>query len=197
MITVNRRAALLAPLPLLVSGPPALAQTAPASDVAAASNYISRVLTIGALSTRHSTLALQRGTDPLVRGFAQLELDEQKAVASVLAATGGTDEKTELSTDQQAILDHLAGTANGELFDLSYVESQISLHNELLAAHQTMSGQRDPSVSAITARIAAQATASHIAALNLIQQLIGARHIQQVDQMQDQPVPGTPEPSVK
>lgn len=193
MPTLTRRAALLAPIPLLLSGRVVVAQTAPASDVAASSNYLSNVLRVGSLSTRHSELALKRGTDPLVRSFAQMEIDEQQAITSVLAATGADRKSPLLLPAQQNVLDQLAAMENGEAFDLSYVENQIAVHDELLAVHLTMAGEREPSVSAITARLSQQVVASHIATLNLIQQLMGARHIQQVDEMQDQPVPAIEE----
>jgi len=192
MHLTRRTLALAAPLlPMLaIAITAARAQTAPASDRAGASNYLAETLTLGSLARQHSELALTRARAPIVKAFAEREIAEQQTLAAVLAATRESTQSSELKPQQQDLLDRLAATPDGEEFDLAYIETQIAIHNDLLATQRTISGDRDPSVEVIAARLTAEAAASHIATLNLIQQILGAEHIQELDQIQDQPQPG-------
>jgi putative membrane protein len=77
-----------------------------------------------------SRLALERSRNPNVRNFAQLEINEQTAVAAALGATpGGVQPRP----DQMAIVQQLQSMAPGRQFDRAYVEGQIAGHEELLA----------------------------------------------------------------
>jgi len=191
MQLIRRTLTFAAPLlPALALGVVASrAQTPPASDRAGASNYLVQTLALGSLAKRHSELAVARAREPLVKAFAEREIAEQLAVASVLAVTRESTKTATLDPKHQDLLDRLAATPDGEEFDLTYIETQITIHNDLLAAQQTLSGDRDPSAEAITARLVEQVATSHIATLNLIQQLVASEHIQELEQMKDQPVP--------
>jgi putative membrane protein len=77
-----------------------------------------------------SRLALERSRNPSVRNFAQLEINEQTAVAAALGATpGGVQPRP----DQMAIIQQLQSMGPGRQFDRAYVEGQIAGHEELLA----------------------------------------------------------------
>ncbi len=159
----------------------AVAQTQPASS-AGISNYVPETLSAGMVALRTSEIAVQKATHPNVKQFAELEIAEQKTIASVLAATPAGKNAPELKPQQQQAIDQLNGMQAGTDFDNAYVEAQIKGHNELLEIQHTLSGERQPSIEAVTARISEQAVASHIAMLNLIQQLTGAQHIENIQQ---------------
>src|SRR4029079_10595173 len=84
-MTVHTRRAALAALataaaatPLLVATHAALPQTAPAAptDPQAYKDYVEKTLTIAALSTQASQIAVDKATDEMVKEFAGLELAE-------------------------------------------------------------------------------------------------------------------------
>jgi putative membrane protein len=186
---LDRRTALLglaavgAAVPVLVV--PAVAQTQPASSVAGADNYVKQTLTVGTVALKTSEIAVQKATDPNVKRFAELEVAEQQTIASVLSATPAGQQPPELPPERQKMIDDLNGIAAGPDFDQAYLQGQIDGHNELLQIQQTLSGEREASVEAVTARLAEQAVASHLAMLNLIQQMLGAENIQNIQQGQN------------
>jgi putative membrane protein len=186
---INRRTALLglatagAVVPLLAV--PAHAQTQPASSIAGANNYVQQTLLVGTVAMKTSEIAVQKATDPNVKKFAELEVAEQKTIASVLSATPGGKQPPELPPDRQKMIDDLNSMQQGPDFDQAYLQGQIEGHNELLKIQQTMSGEKEASVEAVTARLAEQGVASHLAMLNLIQQMLGAENIQNIQQGQN------------
>lgn len=190
MTDVTRRSALiigtgLALVPL-VPVTRALAQT-PTDVQFGHDGYVMSTLQGGAVSMAMSEMALERAGNREVREFAELEIAEQRTIAGVLAATGvpglGSESNTarEMTPGQRAIVDRITAAEAGDAFDLAYIEGQIALHNDLLQVQQMMTGEQDPSVEAITARLTAQAIHSHIAMLNFIQQLMGAEHIEAIE----------------
>jgi putative membrane protein len=181
---LDRRTALLglaaasAAIPLIIT--PAQAQTQPAASGQDAADYVQKTLMIGTVAMKTSEIATQKGTDENVKKFANLEVAEQKTIASVLAATPNGKQPPELPPDMQKQIDDLNAMQPGPEFDQAYVEGQISGHNDLLAVQKTLSGESEASVEAITARLAEQGVASHIAMLQLIQQMLGAQNIQNI-----------------
>jgi putative membrane protein len=151
----------------------ALAQTSPAESSADMQDYVHQTLLVGTIALKSSEAAAAKATDPNVKRFAELEVAEQKTIASVLASTEAGKTPPEIPAEKQAELDKLAGMDAGTEFDQAYVEAQIKGHNELLVIQQKVSGETEASVEAITARLAEQAVSSHIAMLELIQQSIG------------------------
>lgn len=175
---LDRRGALLglvatsAAIPLLIN--PARAQTQPASSLAGPANYVQQTLLIGSLAQKTSEIAAQKGTHPNVRQFAELEVAEQKAIASVLAATPDGKQPPPLPADRQKMVDDLNSMQAGPEFDQAYLQGQIDGHTELLQVQQSLSGEREPSVEAITARLAEQGVSSHLVMLDLIRLLLEA-----------------------
>jgi putative membrane protein len=97
-----------------------------------------------------SRLALERSRNPNVRNFAQLEINEQTAVAAALGATpGGVQPRP----DQLAIVQQLQAMAPGRQFDRAYIEGQLAGHEELLALNtayaQGGSDQRGRAVATV------------------------------------------------
>ncbi len=179
-MTVHTRRAALAALapaaaatPLLLATRTALAQTAPArpADANTYSDYVTQTLTIGTVALQTSQLAAEKATDPMVKEFAQLEVGEQTAVATVLSSTGATP--PELPADQQAKVQQMQDMAAGPEFDAAYVQAQIEGHQQLLQVQQTISGGMEATVEVITAKLAEQGITSHLAMLNHIQQEMG------------------------
>jgi predicted outer membrane protein len=178
-MTVHTRRAALAALataaaatPLLVATHSALAQTAPAApaDPQAYKDYVTKTLQIGGLSLQASQLALQQAQNDMVKQFAQLEADEQTAVATVLSSTGAQPPAP--SADDQAKLQDLQ-SKQGADFDTAYIQAQIDGHNQLLQVQQTISGGLDATVEVITAKLAVTEINSHLAMLNWLQQQMG------------------------
>jgi len=194
---LDRRGALFglaaagAAIPLMITQAKAQTQTAAGGG---SDNYVLQTLTVGTLALRTSEIALQKATDPNVRKFAELEAAEQKAVASVLAATPAGQKPPELGPEQQKKIDDLNGTQQGPDFDQAYLQGQIEGHNQLLQIQQTKSGEREPTVEAITARLAEQGISSHLVMLNLIQQMLGAENIQNIQEGKNPDGSTTPRP---
>lgn len=188
-MNINRRTALLgfatasAAFPLLVTA--ARAQTKPASSVASPGNYVQQTLLVGTVAMKTSEIALQKATDQNVKKFAELEVAEQKAIASVLSATPDGKQAPQLPPERQKLIDDLNSKQAGPDFDQAYLQGQIEGHNELLKIQQTMSGEKEASVEAVTARLAEQGVASHLAMLGLIQQMLGAENIQNIQKGQN------------
>ncbi len=145
--------------------------------------YVTQTLQLGRAAIEASQLALERSQNPAVREFAELEIAEQQAVAAVLAAAEAADAKAPAEgAAQRERTDRLAGTREGEDFDLAYVETQIEAHQELLEVQRTVSGEQpELSIETIVARLAEPAIHSHIAMLGQIQQLMGHERIDAVE----------------
>ncbi len=86
----------------------------------------------GDFSTATSKLALRMASDPAVRKFAELEIEEQAAVAKAFGARPGA---AGVRPDQAAMIEQLS-TARGPMFDMMYIDGQIKGHRELLDIHR-------------------------------------------------------------
>ena len=87
------------------------------------------VLQAGAFSLQTSQLALQRARSARVRDFAQLEVNEQMAMAAALGATPGSIPP---DPEHAAMLEQLS-SLSGARFDAMYLRGQLMGHQELLA----------------------------------------------------------------
>ena len=151
-------------------------------------NYVLATLRMGEVSIAASQLAVERAQAEEIRRFAEIEMAEQQTVAGVLAATGVREAAApgntalERTPDERAWIDRLIETPAGKAFDLAYVEGQIVAHNDLLRVQQSLLGEEEPTIETITARLVEQGAVSHIATLNLIQQLLGLRRIEVVEE---------------
>lgn len=93
------------------------------------------VLEAGGFSLQTSQLALERARSTRLRDFAQLEANEQMAVAAAMGATPGS---VPLRPDHAAMLQELA-SMSGSRFDAMYLRGQIAGHRELLALNEPLS----------------------------------------------------------
>jgi putative membrane protein len=182
----TRRAALLsfaaaAATSVLIQAGASLAQTAPAESTGEQSDYVMQTLMAGMLSLQMSEVAMEKARDPLVQEFAQLEIGEQQAMASVLSAT--QTEPPVLSQSQVARVSALSNMDAGPDFDMAYVDEQIVAHEELLQIQRTLSQETEATVEAVTARLAEAAILSHLAMLNhmRLHLLDGAEIVQPAD----------------
>ena len=124
---MNRRHALLG---LGLAGTvPALASPASAFALGPGPTAI---LEAGGFSLQTCQIALQRTRNSRVRDFAQLESNEQIAVAAALGARPGS---VPLRPDHAAMVEELASLSGGR-FDAMFVRGQIMGHEELLALNQ-------------------------------------------------------------
>jgi putative membrane protein len=129
---LNRRTALMALIGAVsLPASTALAQTAaaPMAAVSSPMQFRTTVLMTGGFAMQTSQAALERSRNPLVRQFAQLEINEQMALAAALGASPGS---TPLRPDHAQMLQQLQ-SMTGRSFDRMYVQGQIMGHNEALA----------------------------------------------------------------
>jgi putative membrane protein len=178
---LSRRTALLAfaatgtSFPILALAGPVVAQTTPAEGGNQA-DYVQQTLTVGTVALQTSQVALEKAQDAMVKEFAQLEVSEQQAIASVLAATEAGKTPPEVPQEKAAMVQQLTDMEAGPEFDMAYLDGQISGHQELLAIQQTISGNSEATVEAITARLAEQAVTSHLVMLGHLKEMLsGAR----------------------
>jgi putative membrane protein len=108
------------------------------------------VLQAGAFSMQTSQLAIERARNPRLRDFAQLEANEQMAVAAALGAAPGS---VPLRPDQAQMVQQLS-SMSGARFDAMYLKGQIAGHEELLALNEPIArgggmGGREQSVALV------------------------------------------------
>lgn len=117
-----------------------------------------------AILTSH--LALERSRNTAVRNFAQLEINEQTAVAAALGTTpGGVRPRP----DQLAIVQQLQATPPGRQFDRAYVEGQLAGHEEMLALNTAYAQNgADPRGRAV-ATVAVPSIQTHLSILSNLQ----------------------------
>jgi putative membrane protein len=165
----------------MIATRPALAQdqAAPEGQTQATSNgdadYVTQTLTVGTLALRTSEIGAQKAQNAAVKEFATLEVAEQQTIATVLSATEAGKTPPELPPEMQARVDELNTMEAGPEFDMAYVNGQIEGHQQLLEIQQRLSGNTDPTVEVITAKLAEQAVMSHLAFLNHLQGELGAQ----------------------
>lgn len=193
MLTSSRRGALLAfaalsAAPALLVANRAAAQTTPSEGDPSGdqADYVVQTLMVGTVSLQSSQIAAEKATDPMLQEFANLEIGEQTAVASVLASTEAGRAPPELPPEEQTKLDELNGMEAGPEFDEAYLRAQVDGHNRLLEIQQTLSGETEATVEAITARLGEQAIASHLAMLSHIERQLGGTQQQGGSQPGDQ-----------
>lgn len=163
---MDRRSVLLA----LAGGAVVAAQTASAQPVQAPAavrlspgEFRRMALMGGEFAIQTSRLALERSRNPRIRNFAELEIEEQIAVAASLGATPGG---VPLRPDQAEMLQRLASTPPGPRFDAAYVRGQIMGHEELLQVHSAYAqGGSDP-VGRATANVAVPSIKTHLTILS-------------------------------
>ena len=95
----------------------------------------------GDFATLTSRLARRKSRSAQVRGFANLEINEQAAVAMAFGAKPGA---AGLNARHAAMLRELEGLS-GSAFDAAYIDGQITGHQELLRIHRRYARSgRDP-----------------------------------------------------
>jgi putative membrane protein len=127
-----------------------------------------QTLMVGTVALRTSEIAMEKATNTMLKEFAQLEVNEQKTIASILAATPHGAMPPELPAEEQAKVQQLTDMMAGPEFDAAYLQGQMEGHQQLLQIQQTLSGETVATVEAITARLAEQAVTSHLVMLSHI-----------------------------
>lgn len=155
-----------AALPTVVAAGTAVAQTAPLASTGDQAEYVRRTLMVGKLALLTSEVAMERARNALLLEFAQLEIEEQRAIAAVLHAAKA--ESPALAEDLAARVQALQGVESGPDFDMAYVDEQIRVHEELLQIQRTLSDESAATLEAVTARLSQPAVESHLAMLNHI-----------------------------
>lgn len=157
---MDRRSVLLALAGIVSAAPMAAAQPlVPASP----DQFRLMELMGGEFAILTSRMALERSRNPHVRNFAQLEINEQTAVAAALgAAPGGVQPRP----DQLAIVQQLQGLPPGRAFDRAYVEGQIAGHEELLALNTAYAQDGGDPRGRAVATVAVPSIQTHLSILS-------------------------------
>jgi putative membrane protein len=142
------------------------ATAAKAQILGDASSGTGSLLSVGGFSLQSSQIALQRSRNAQVRNFAQLEANEQAAVAAALGAQPGSVPPTE---EQAAMLQQLA-SLSGRQFDHMYITGQIQGHRQLLELSSAAAQGGDP-VSRAVGTVSVPAIQTH---LEILSRLRGA-----------------------
>jgi len=160
---MDRRAALVALAGTIPFAQTALAQSGPIGP----DQYRLMALMGGDFAIRTSQLALQRTQNAGARQFAQLEINEQTAVAASLGARPGG---VPLRPDQAAMVQQLSAMPPGARFDAMYVRGQIMGHRELLSLNTTylQSGTGD-ALGIAVANVAVPSIQTHLTILSRLQ----------------------------
>jgi putative membrane protein len=131
---------------------------AKAQGFGGASDGTTRVLMVGGFSLQTSQLALQRSRNSKVRDFAQLEANEQAAVAAALGAQPGS---VPLSQEEAEQLQQLAALS-GRQFDHMYVAGQIQGHQQLLDLNSANAQSSGDQLSRAVAILSVPAIQTHL-----------------------------------
>ena len=123
----------------------------------------------GDFATITSQLARQRSRSAAVRTFAQLEINEQAAVAAAFGARPGA---AGLNGRQAAMVQQLQGLS-GRAFDAAYLEGQIMGHQELLAIHRRYARRGSDQMARGASMVAVPSIETHLAMLNTLRRTIG------------------------
>ena len=122
----------------------------------------------GDYSTATSKLAARKSRNRLITTFADLEIDEQAAVATAFGTRPG---KAGLREDQAAIVAQLQGLSGAE-FDLMYVEGQIAGHQELLKIHKSYARSGKDPMARGASIVGVAGIETHLTMLKGIQQTL-------------------------
>ena len=90
-------------------------------------------LQTGMLAMETSRVALSKTNDPLIKQFAQVEVDEQTTIAAIFKSMYPNAPEVTLNAENTAKLNELK-SASGKAFDKMYVMGQIDGHKKLLEA---------------------------------------------------------------
>ena len=111
--------------------------------------HAQQTLATGAAAMLTSKIALQKASHPMMKMFAQFEVDEQQTVADVIMQTqkgqasssmnppSDKDAQASLDAKGRAMVEKMQQMQGGAEFDRAYIAGQIDGHNELLKIQET------------------------------------------------------------
>jgi putative membrane protein len=133
--------------------------------------YVTQTLTVGALALQTSQIAVDKAESPLVKEFAQLEIGEQQAIATVLSATGPNRRpcrKNTLPRFRSWLIWNRVRTSTPPMWT-----NRLRGTSSCWRLRQTLSGETTATVEAITARLAEQSVMSHLTMLQHMKEEFG------------------------
>lgn len=101
-----------------------------------------------------SELALERAENPEVRQYAQQMIrdhQQQQPRVTALAKEKGVDVATQLDAPRQATIDRLRDL-QGSQFDQTYMDAQVTSHQETVQAYETAAAEGDPQVNELASK---------------------------------------------
>ena len=127
---MNRRFILAGAAALAVS-PAALAQQQGAAEARTAEQWRRGIAGPAQVTFAESRIALQKGTNAMVKQFAGFETEETTAILAVLKELGTAPTPIDAAT--QGTIDQLNAVPQGPGFDQAYTAAMIENHRTLLA----------------------------------------------------------------
>lgn len=138
---------------------------------AAEQRHVMDTLAIGSVALESSRLAQSRAARPMVRQFANFEVEEQTGVATILREVSGMAPPP-LSLADRAALDRLART-RGAAFEREYLLAQVDGHRRLLRVQDNYLSQGRNMHNRHIAILARGRILEHLADLDRLQRMRG------------------------
>lgn len=123
------------------------------------------ILMGGDFAAMTSKLALTRAQNPAVRGFAQLEIAEQVAVAHAFGSMPGA---AGISAEDAALYQQLQGLSGPE-FDAMYIQGQVLGHRKLLGLHKAYASTGSDAMARGASIVAVPSIETHLGILATMQ----------------------------
>lgn len=137
-------------------------------------SHMQRTGQVGLISLQTSQLAVNKAQSPVIRQFAQLEVNEQTTMADVLKSMYPSAPAPTLETMDNATLTRLQGLT-GRDFDALYLESQLDAHRRLLQIQEDYLNDATNREQKNIARLAQGMISEHILLLQAYQQQANRR----------------------
>jgi len=135
---------------LLLSGAPAFAQSAGASDPPVTTgNFIKKASQDGLVEVQLASLAQQKAASDDVKKFAvQMQADHEKANSDLqaIAASKHVSVASGLDQEHQEMVSELT-TKSGQAFDAAYASHMVAAHKKAVALFTSASHSSDPQIA--------------------------------------------------
>ncbi|MNF30122.1 hypothetical protein D3C85_465280 [compost metagenome] len=132
-----------------------LATTAQAADEISPQDFVDRASAAGIAEVEAGKLALEKGTNPKVKEFAQMMVDEHTAAGKELAAMAKAH-KLELNDDAtltDQAKEKILEMRDGESFDRAYANNQVTAHNQAVALFVKAANSEDQTIRTFATQV--------------------------------------------
>ena len=133
--------------------------------------HVMETLAIGSVALEASRMALSRSGRPMVRRFANFEVEEQTGVAQILREVSGMGPPPPSPADR-AMMNRLA-RARGAAFDREYIMGQMDGHRRLLRVQERYLADGRNMHNRHIAILASGRIREHLSDLDMLQRMRG------------------------